>query len=131
MIRPNFIKALPLRLPGRYHSAMRTSAISLASLALLASLIVTVPASAQAAPLVGGVVSSSPGQEVVVMQPSGFADTAVASCAGGAAIGYLAVVATGGVTPLGTAAMFCGLSVAATAASTVAVWTWRTMTSRF
>jgi hypothetical protein len=111
---------------------MRTSAISLASLAIVAALILASPASAQAAtPLVGGVVNSSPGQEVVVMQPSGFADTAVASCAGGAAIGYLAVVATGGVTPLGTAAMFCGLSVAATAASTVAVWTWRTVTSRF
>ena len=108
---------------------MRTSAICLL---LLASLLLTLPASAQtAAPLVGGVVTSNSGREVVVVQPAGFADAAVASCAGGAAIGYLIVVATGGPSPFGTAAVFCGLSVAATAASTVAVWTWRTVTSPF
>jgi uncharacterized membrane protein YebE (DUF533 family) len=98
---------------------MRTHATSLACLPLLATLLLASPASAQTA---GG---------VVVVQPSAFADTAVASCAGGAAIGYLVVVASGGATPFATAALFCGLSVAATAASTVAVWTWRTVTSPF
>jgi len=63
------------------------------------------------------------------VQPAGFAEAAVASCAGGAMIGYLAVLATGAATPLGTAALFCGLSVAATAASGIAVWTWDTTTS--
>jgi hypothetical protein len=43
--------------------------------------------------------------------------------------GYLVVLAAGSATPLGTAALFCGLSVAATAASNVAVWTWDTTTS--
>lgn len=111
---------------------MRTHAISIACLPLLAALLLASPAAAQsAAPLAGGVVNSGPGREVVVVQQSGFAETAVASCAGGAAIGYLVVLATGGVTPVGTAALFCGLSVAATAASTVAVWTWHTATVPF
>jgi hypothetical protein len=101
---------------------MRALAISIACLSLLATLFLASPAAAQ---------SSGPSGGVVVVQPASFADTAVASCAGGAAIGYLVVIATGGVTPFGTAAMFCGLSVAATAASTVAVWTWRTVTSPF
>jgi hypothetical protein len=65
---------------------------------------------------------------VVVVQPAGFAETAVASCAGGAMIGYLAVIATGAPAPFGTAALFCGLSVAATMASSVAVWTWHKAT---
>ena len=81
--------------------------------------------------MAGGVVNSGPGQQVAYSRPAGFAETAVASCAGGAAIGYLVVVAAGGVTPIGTAALFCGLSVAATAASTVAVMTWHTMTAPF
>jgi hypothetical protein len=111
---------------------MRIRAIPIAALLLLAALAVPPPAAAQtAAPLVGGVVSSSPGQQVVVLQPPSFAETALASCAGGAAIGYLAVVAVGGTTPLSTAALFCGLSVAATAASTVTVWTWQTAKSLF
>jgi hypothetical protein len=110
---------------------MRTHAISLACLPLLASLLLADPASAQsAAPVVGGVVTS-PGGDVYASRASGFADNAVASCAGGAAIGYLIVLASGGPTPFGTAALFCGLSVAATTASTVAVWTWRTITSPF
>ena len=46
-------------------------------------------------------------------------------------IGYLAVLATGAPSPAGTAALFCGLSVAATAASTVTVWTWQKTTSIF
>ena len=44
-------------------------------------------------------------------------------------IGYLVVLATGAPSPFGTAALFCGLSVAATTASTVAVWTWHRATS--
>lgn len=60
---------------------------------------------------------------------SGFAEAALASCAGGAMIGYLAVLATGAPSPAGTAALFCGLSVAATAASTVTMWTWQKTTS--
>jgi len=64
-------------------------------------------------------------------QNAGFAETAVAACAGGAMIGYLAVLATGTPSPVGTAAMFCGLSVAATAASTAAVWTWQRTTAYF
>ncbi len=101
---------------------MRIQAIAVAP--LLAALLLITPAAAQsAAPVVGGAVSSAPS--------SGFAEAAVASCAGGAMIGYLAVLATGGPSPVGTAALFCGLSVAATTASTVAVWTWETVTSPF
>ncbi len=95
---------------------------------LLAGL--SLPARAQT-PIVGGVVASGPGQSVVVVRPASFAETAVASCAGGAAIGALVVFATGGMTPVGTAALFCGLSVAATTASTAAVWTWHTLTAPF
>ena len=111
---------------------MRTYAMSLACLPVLAALLMTSPATAQtAAPLVGGVVNSGPGREVVVSRPGSFAETAVASCAGGAAIGALVALVTGGATPVGTAALFCGLSVAATTASTVAVWTWHTITAPF
>jgi hypothetical protein len=52
-------------------------------------------------------------------------ETAVGACAGGAAIGYLVVLATGVGAPLGTAGLFCGLSVAASVASTTASWGWR------
>lgn len=89
---------------------------SIATLLLLAGPLFAAPAAAQLV-LVEGV------------QPTGFAEAAVASCAGGAMIGYLVVLAAGSATPLGTAALFCGLSVAATAASNVAVWTWDTTTS--
>lgn len=87
---------------------------SIATLLLLAGPLFAAPAAAQSV-LVEGV------------QPTGFAEAAVASCAGGAMIGYLVVLAAG--TPLGTAALFCGLSVVATAASGIAVWTWDTATS--
>jgi hypothetical protein len=104
---------------------MRTIAIAMP---LLAALSLATPAAAQsAAPLAGGAVNS-PAETRVVVQPAGFAEVAVASCAGGAMIGYLAVLATGAPSPAGTAALFCGLSVAATAASTVAVWTWHRVT---
>ena len=93
---------------------MRTRCI--ATLLLLAGPLFAAPAAAQSTLVVG-------------VQPAGFAEAAVASCAGGAMIGYLAVLATGAATPLGTAALFCGLSVAATAASGIAVWTWDTTTS--
>lgn len=91
---------------------MRTHAIALT---LLAALLLAAPARAQ--------------PTTVVVLPAGFAETAIASCAGGAMIGYLAVLATGAPSPFGTAALFCGLSVAATTASTVAVWTWHRATS--
>ncbi len=87
---------------------------SIAAILLLAGPLLVAPAAAQSA---GGV------------QPVDLAQAAVASCAGGAMIGYLAVLATGAATPVGTAALFCGLSVAATAASSIAVWTWDTTTS--
>lgn len=108
---------------------MRSHAITLACLAGLA---LATPAVAQsAAPLVGGVVNSSPDQHVIAGPPAGFAEAAVASCAGGAAIGYLVVLAVGAPSPIGTAALFCGLSVAATVASAAAVWTWDTATESF
>ena len=107
---------------------MRRHAIAL-PLLLAATLPAAPQAAAQgAAPVVGGVVSTGP---QVVSRSSSFAETAVASCAGGAAIGYLAVLATGAPAPLNTAALFCGLSVAATTASTVAIWTWHTITAPF
>nr|UXE44806.1 hypothetical protein Hi04_10k_c377_00035 [uncultured bacterium] len=95
---------------------MRSRLISLAATSLVV-LTLASPVKAQ---------SASGGAVVVV--PAGFAETAVASCAGGAMIGYLAVLATGAPSPIGTAALFCGLSVAATTASTVAVWTWHKTT---
>ncbi len=66
---------------------------------------------------------------VVMVQPPGLVETAIASCAGGAMIGVLAVYASG-VGAMGpTAGLFCGLSVAASVVSTAAVWTWRLATS--
>lgn len=89
---------------------------------LLPAILLATPVAAQPA---GGVVN------VDGSSSDSFAEAAVASCAGGAAIGYLAVLATGAPAPLETAALFCGLSVAATAASTVAVGTWHVITSPF
>jgi len=68
------------------------------------------------------------GPPVVVEQSSGYAEAAVASCAAGAAIGYIAVLATGVGSPAATATLFCGLSVAAGAAGSIAAWTWRSLT---
>jgi hypothetical protein len=92
----------------------RTFALLLAGLLLLTSL----PATAQIA---GGVVSITP---VVMVEPPDLVDVALSSCASGAVIGFLAVVATGGGSPGTTAALFCGLSVAATAASVVTYSVW-------
>jgi hypothetical protein len=89
---------------------------------LLPVVLLATPASAQP---VGGVIGASPDSG------DGFIESAIASCAGGAAIGYLAALATGVPSPGGTAALFCGLSVAATTASTVAVGTWHLITSPF
>ncbi len=95
------------------------------ALALVASLsLVAVPASAQVA---GGVVTSP---QYVVQAPS-FTETALESCAGGAAIGFLAAWAFAGPSPGSTAALFCGLSVAATTASAITAWTWHTVTGPF
>jgi hypothetical protein len=107
-----------------YHTAMRIHVPSAASLSLVAALLLATPAVAQSA---GGVVTSGSDQRELIAP--GFAEAAVASCAGGAMIGYLAVLATGAATPVGTAALFCGLSVAATAASTITAWTWHKTTS--
>ena len=86
-------------------------------------LLTAVPARAQ---LAGGVVSSAP---VVVADPPSFAEVAVSSCAGGAMIGFLAVVVTGFGSPGTTAALFCGMSVAATAASAVTYSLWHRTTA--
>lgn len=92
----------------------------------------TRPAAALAALLLLLPVLSGPAaaqdRTVVVVQPPGLVETAIASCAGGAAIGALAVYATGIGTIGPTAGLFCGLSVAATVASTAAIWTWRIAT---
>jgi hypothetical protein len=104
---------------------MRTSAIALA---LLVALLAT-PAGAQTA--AGGVVNSSPNQRVVYVESGGFAEAAVSSCAGGAMIGFLAALAVGTPSPGSTAALFCGLSVAATTASSITSWTWYKVTSIF
>ena len=66
---------------------------------------------------------------VVVQQPPGLVESAIASCAGGAMIGALVVYASGVGGVGSTAGLFCGLSVAASVVSTAAVWTWRTATS--
>ena len=73
------------------------------------------PANAQASPTGG----------IVVAGGSSLAESAIASCAGGAAIGYLVVLGTGVGAPVETSALFCGLSVAASVASSVAVEAWR------
>jgi hypothetical protein len=105
----------------------------LVALLAVAGAATIMPAAAQPAAAVAGGVISSPtnfsgatqrGEPVVVQSP-GLAETAVASCAGGAAIGYLVVVATGFGSAIGTPALYCSLSVAASVASTVASWTWR------
>ncbi|MGE0225529.1 MAG: hypothetical protein AB7F35_23990 [Acetobacteraceae bacterium] len=70
-------------------------------------------------------------ETVIVMPPVGVGEAALASCAGGAAIGFLLVVASGVGSPAGTAALFCGLSAAATVTSSVTFWTWRTVTGVF
>ena len=69
-----------------------------------------------------------PGTSVVVVQQIGLAEAAMASCAGGAMIGYLLVVATGPGSPTANAALFCGLSAAATVTSSVTFWAWRSVT---
>lgn len=69
-----------------------------------------------------------PGSSVVAVQQVSLAEAAMASCAGGAMIGYLLVVATGPGSPTATAALFCGLSAAATVTSSVTFWAWRSVT---
>jgi hypothetical protein len=104
---------------------VRTACL-VAALAVAATLGVASPGVAQ--PVLGGGVASpvqidrDAPRTIVVVQP-GLAETAVASCAGGAAIGYLLVLASGVGSALGTPALFCGLSIAASVASTAAVWT--------
>ena len=68
---------------------------------------------------------------VVVVQPPGLAESALASCAGGAMIGALLVTASGAGGLGATAGMFCGLSVAASVVSTLTFWTWYTVTGSF
>jgi hypothetical protein len=68
---------------------------------------------------------------VVVVQPPGLAESALASCAGGAMIGALVVTASGAGSVASTAGLFCGLSVAASVVSTLTFWTWRTVTGAF
>jgi hypothetical protein len=89
--------------------------------ALAAALLLAVPAAAGA-------------QErtiVVIPQSPGLAESALASCAGGAIIGALIVVVRGVGAVGPTAGLFCGLSAAASLVSTVTIWTWRTATGAF
>ena len=72
-----------------YLGAMQTRSIE--ALLLLAGPLLVAPAAAQPAP----------NQRVVVIEQAGLAQAAVASCAGGAMIGYLAVLATGAVDATG------------------------------
>ena len=65
---------------------------------------------------------------VVSPAPPGLVEAAIASCAGGAAIGVVVVYTTGIGSMGSTAGLFCGLSVAASLASTAAIWTWRIAT---
>ncbi len=71
---------------------------------------------------------AEPAPTVVLVPQVGLAEAALASCAGGAMIGYLLVVATGPGSPTATAALFCGLSAAATVTSSVTFWAWRSVT---
>lgn len=63
--------------------------------------------------------------QVVVVRPVGLTEAALSSCAGGAVIGYLLVFASGMGSANGTAALFCGLSAAATVTSAVTSAIWR------
>jgi len=62
---------------------------------------------------------------------SSLTEAALASCAGGATIGALVVLASGVGSPSGTAVLFCGLSAAATVTSALTSATWRAMTGVF
>lgn len=66
--------------------------------------------------------------QAVTIQPTGLMEASVSACAGGAAIGYLIVAASGAPGAGQTALLFCGLSVAATVSGTVATMAWRTVT---
>ncbi len=70
-------------------------------------------------------------QQVVIMPSPSFSEAAVASCAGGAMIGYLLVAASGAGTPVATSALFCGLSVAASATGSVTAWLWHRVIAPF
>ena len=100
-------------------SGMRTLAVALA----LVCAVTLAPTRAMAQS-----VRADPGSSVVVVQQVSLAEAAMASCAGGAMIGYLLVVATGPGSPTATAALFCGLSAAATVTSSVTFWAWRSVT---
>ena len=55
------------------------------------------------------------------------AEALIAACAGGAAIGYLIGAVSTPSASAQTALLFCGLSTAATAASSAAVAVWRSL----
>lgn len=90
----------------------------------------TRPAAALAALLLLPALPAAAQERTVVLtpRPPGLVETAIASCAGGAAIGAVVVYASGIGQAGPTAALFCGLSVAASLASTAAIWTWRAAT---
>ena len=108
---------------------IRAFALVLAALAILP----TAGVAAQSAlPAVGGAITLPPPpariEQVIVVPEPNFTEAAVASCAGGAMIGYLIVAASGAGAPLATSALFCGLSAAASATGGLTAWAWRHVT---
>lgn len=77
----------------------------------------------------GGRAALAQTDQVVVVRPVSLTEAALSSCAGGAVIGYLLVFASGVGSANGTAALFCGLSAAATVASAATSAVWRGATS--
>jgi len=74
----------------------------------------------------------SPNEPRVIMLPRrpGLVEAAVSSCAGGAAIGYLIVFATGVGDPWASSTLFCGLSAAASVTGGLTSWAWRSVTGQ-
>ena len=75
---------------------------------------------------------ASPTERQVVFVPRrpGIVEGAVSSCAGGAAIGYLIVFATGVGDPWASSTLFCGLSAAASVTGGLTSWAWRSVTGQ-
>ncbi len=68
-------------------------------------------------------------REVVVVRQGGLTEAALSACAGGAAIGFILVWASGTGAAGPTAGLFCGLSVAATVSASIASYALRTIGS--
>jgi hypothetical protein len=104
-------------------------------LAASAIILATEGAALSALAPVGGVLNVAPPvqteQQVVIVPSPSFTESAVASCAGGAMIGYLLVAASGAGAPVATSALFCGMSVAASATGSITAWLWHRVTAPF